>query len=1161
MSRASPARARASGPTDARNASASASVSRPASSTTREATGDDARGDGRRDDRRDGGHLKMSGDEARDGRPVDPVTGMTTPARSESVWTRVSTPVRSATKLAEALVGGFFWQGDSDGEGEGAREGADDGRGARENLGRSMRRSEGAGRGMGGRNGSGNGPGMTRFGEMAGAGAARAASVGGATTTNQVADVEASDSPTPFTEIREFLRRGQLDRERTMRSTSLADTYRDVSAAKPTLTFERTPAYDAQTTPTRERAATAPGPGASVGGAPGAGSPGYASTRRSYGAAGTPSLLSSRGRTATKPTILEPPVEQAPTPTRTSLKRDREVAFMDLERERERVTTPRRLEPSSHGLGPGGLAREMDNQSYETPTGKTVTSAVTTDTAKRILHTLDKLAGARKATPMGATTSKVSLFATKRAQNAQVSSPIGSAFGKETTGPELTPTSETFVQTPKSGVSFAASPMPFISTSASGRAPTTPYPTSTNGPVEAEMETPNLKFTFGEDSNLLATGKKPKAPSGPVNSVTTKFTFGQGESSPLFPKKSTTSPQVKTTIAPPPPVLEHEKAQEEAPAPALSGKPVVNLWSAEFLAKNQEHQKKVQNAIDEEEKAADKPPAPSPFVSAAPAGDVKPSPFSFGTPAPAKSTEEGPKPAFSFGIPSSTPAKSSEPAQGAANAGFSFGSTAPAATGAAPTFSFGSTAPAKPAQAEGSKPAGGDSGLLAFLGASSSAAKTADRPASAPTFTFGAPPKSPDNVPVKAPQPEPAFTFGGSKAPESSKSKPDSSAPFSFGASGPETSGKAASATPFTFAAQKPESKPADEPKVDQKSTLSASAPAFSFGGAATADDATKGEQSSAPKPFTFGASTSKEDDKTAQGESKPFTFGTAPAADAKAEAPKSASDGFSFGAAATTPAFGAASSGATTDAEKDSKPASRPFTFGASSTPATTSASTGGFVFGASSVASAPQSSGGGFTFGAAATSKTPGTSPFGGGLSVNTKPSENVFGQAKPDEQPNTPEPMSPFDQASKSPAVGATAGSLFGGTGAASFAAPPATSAPSTNPFGGGAANPFSGGSSNPFGSGSAPSSNPFGGASSTPAFGSATTQGPAFGSASASAPAFGSSNPFGGGGASSVPQNPFGGNPAPSGGFSMGGGDAAPPGGRRPPRKFKRPQKRH
>ena len=129
---------------------------------------------------------------------------------------------------------------------------------------------------------------------------------------------------------------------------------------------------------------------------------------------------------------------------------------MDLERERERVTTPRRLEPSSHGLGRGGLAREMDNQSYETPTGKTVTSAVTTDTAKRILHTLDKLAGARKATPMGRPHQKClcSEFARKAAQ---VSSPIGSAFGKETTGPELTPTSETFVQTPKSGVSFAAS--------------------------------------------------------------------------------------------------------------------------------------------------------------------------------------------------------------------------------------------------------------------------------------------------------------------------------------------------------------------------------------------------------------------------------------------------------------------------------------------------------------------------------------------------------------------------------------------------------------------------------------------------------------------------------------------------------------------------------
>ena len=137
------------------------------------------------------------------------------------------------TKLAEALVGGFFWQGDSDGEGETRARGADDGRGARENLGRSMRRSEGAGRGMGERNGSGNGPGMTRFGEMAGAGARLGgAAAGGAATTSQVADVEASDSPTPFTEIREFLRRGQLDRERTMRSISLADTYRDVSAAQ-----------------------------------------------------------------------------------------------------------------------------------------------------------------------------------------------------------------------------------------------------------------------------------------------------------------------------------------------------------------------------------------------------------------------------------------------------------------------------------------------------------------------------------------------------------------------------------------------------------------------------------------------------------------------------------------------------------------------------------------------------------------------------------------------------------------------------------------------------------------------------------------------------------------------------------------------------------------
>jgi nucleoporin NUP1 len=229
--------------------------------------------------------------------------------------------------------------------------------------------------------------------------------------------------------------------------------------------------------------------------------------------------------------------------------------------------------------------------------------------------------------------------------------------------------------------------MPFISASSSGRAPTTPYPTS----AEPEIETPNFKF--GEDSTLLATGKKPKAPSGPVASVPIKFTFGEGQTTPLFTKKSVAAAPVKTTTTvPPPPAQPTAVTQKSEEAPAAS-KPVMNLWSADFLAKNQEHQKKVQAAIEEEEKAASKPPAPSPFAPSAPAGD---------------------KPAFSFGIH----AASSAPAPSTDASGFTFGSTAPAAPtsapASAPAFSFGSTAPVKPAETTEVKKPAGESGLLAF---------------------------------------------------------------------------------------------------------------------------------------------------------------------------------------------------------------------------------------------------------------------------------------------------------------------------------------------------------------------------------------------------------------------------------------------------------------
>jgi nucleoporin NUP1 len=1080
------------------------------------------------------------------GRASTAATGSDTP-RSSSLgfFRRVGTPLKSASKFAGALVGGFLrsesgeWDAskrEEDAEADGAMIGGTS-TATKDAIGRiAVLKENGAS--VGGERTMGT---ATRFASEANA---RSAAVAAARGAERWDPVDGTESPTPFTEIKEFLRRGQLDRERMLRPETanavLGATA--VGGGKPQSTFEREAAQEAQETPVRERATPPMGAATTpVGGAAATTSPGYASVRRSYGASGTPSLLGTRGRTAARPAILEP-AERAPTPPRTSLKRERELTFVDLERERARVTTPRRLESQTHSPGPGALARDADAAAYQTPASKPVTSAVTTDTAKRILQTLDRLAGARTATPMGATASKPSsaTFATRPADRSQITSPVvGSAFDKPVSATKVTPTSATFVQTPKSGVSFAASPMPFISSSASGRAPNTPYPTGADR-SEPEIETPDLKFKFGEDSNLLATGKKPRAPAGPVANVTTKFTFGEGASAPLFPKKS--SP-VKTSPPPPPAPVAAPVAEKKAEA-APGAKPTVNLWSAEFLAKNQEHQKKVQAAIEEEENAA-QAPAPSPFAAAPPAGE---------------------KPAFSFGIPaaSSAPAASS-------SGGFSFGVTAPAASGASekPAFSFGVTAPAKPAEAEKPK-TGGESGLLAFLGASSEA-KTAEQPASAPTFTFGAPPKSPENAPEKAPEPAPAFTFGGSSAPAAAteKEKPASTPAFSFGATPPSAApaASAPAAAPFSFGA-----KPAEktEPKKEEKSQLSAtaapftfgaksddkpaSAPAFTFGASAPAKTEEK-PASEAPKPaFSFGATpAAKEDSKPAGG----FTFGAA-----AASAP--ASSGASESKPASTPAF---TFGGASSAAADAKPASAPaFSFGAASS-APASGASSGFTFGGA--ASAPASSGAGaFTFGASSSAPAA-SNPFGGGLSVNTKPSESVFGQSKQDEQPNTPEPMSPFET-SKTPTA-TSGGGVFGSANASSFGAPAATSAPAANPFGGGGANPFggsSGASANPFGGSSGASANPFGGASSTPAFGGSAGANP-FGGASggSSAPAFGAApaagNPFGGGGsaapAPTATPNPFGGSAAP-GGFSMGGGGAPAEGGRKPPRKFRRPPKR-
>ena len=1004
----------------------------------------------------------------------------------------VATPLRSASKVASALVGGFFFaapeteEKDARAAGEAAQARAARGREAA--TGGAARRLLVEDENAGAR--------TTRVGvDVVDVGVERArpmSSVPASMTTTT-----GTDSPTPFTEIKEFLRRGQMDRERMTRPVM-------ASAVKPVSPFERAPAFEANVTPVRERAATAPAV------TPSAGSPGYASMRRSYVAQGTPSLLGARGRTTVpKPAILEPQVEAAAlTPTRMSLKREREVTFLDLERERARNTTPRRLESSA---GPGAEARapEYGSPAYQTPTAKTVTSAVTTDTAKRILQTLDRLASTRTATPLGGSTAgRTPGFAARPTPRAQPPSPVGSAFGNDASATKLTPTSATFVQTPKSGVSFAASPMPFVSSSASGRAPPTPYPTSAGEEYEEEIEA--RVFDFGTDEVRYSKGHK--APAGPVASVSVNFQFGADD------KKGVPTPgpeKTKLTFNKPTPAKVPAPAFTATPPVAANNeapkadKPVVNLWSADFLAKNQEHQKKVQAAIEEEEGAGAAAPAkPSPFAPAPAAGD---------------------KPAFSFGIPAA--GASSAASSGAA---FSFGSTAPApaaSTGAAP-FSFGATAPAKPA--EPAKPAG-ESGLLAFLGGSSQG-KAADAPAVAPTFTFGAPPKSPDNVPVKAPEPAPAFTFGGSVA-TTEVAKPASGG-FTFGGAASTAATTSTTAAPFSFGA-----KPAEKaPEVSApKSELSASAPAFTFGSKV---EATPASTPAPAAPFSFGSANAGD----AAAKPAAFTFGATAekASDKKenSEAAKPAAAGFSFGGA-SAPAFGTS-----TGASSDNKPQSAPaFSFGASAQ-ASSGAASGGFSFGASApAASVAASSGGGFVFGASSDAGKPASAnPFGGGLSVNTTPATSVFGNApKADEQPNTPEPMSPFETSKSPTSAGA---SLFGGAAPSAF---PASTAPSARPVGG----------SSSFGASTG--ANPFGGASATPAFGAPAAPviggSNPFGSTSAAAPAFGgvAANPFG---ASTAPAaNPFGANPPPSGGFSMGGGDAAAGQGGRKPRKFKRPPKRN
>ena len=864
------------------------------------------------------------------------------------------------------------------------------------------------------------------------------------------------------------------------------------------------------------------------------------------------------------------------------VKRSRDTAEMDTHaREVGRSTVARltgagdarRAAPAAMPSGtPAGSS--LKATPGDRSAGKSVAaSAVTTDTARRILQTLDRLAGqksgaetdgalaspAAKPTNLSSSLNKAaapssSLHGFRGIQRATPAKSLASAE-KRVSAPIAShskpkPAPATRVAAP-SALQFepdafketktpsAPSPAGFGNfASAAAAKPAAPPallfsapPPSTGAADKAGEATNGLPaFTFG-DADTVPKNASPlaSAPSPVAERDLPNYTFGEDgeddEDEPTFTFGGRDDGVIDAPGVGSPDVPEVDvkytfgegasapQAAAAAPTPAAAPK-AGGLWSAEALKKNAEHQAKVNAAIEEEESKG-KGGAPSAAAPAAPSA-AAPSPFSFGVAAPAKTDAAPAAPAaaapapFSFGLaPAEKPKEPEKP-----------DAAEPPPPAAPAAFSFGAPAPAfgKP---ETEKPA-----------------DTPAAPAPAP-FTFGAPVEKPASKPEEPPA-KPAET--------------PAAAPFTFGAP---------ASTPAASAATAP---------------LSASAPAFTFG--AVPEPKATDEPAAAPAPAFAGfgapATASKDADAPKPAAAAPFTFG----APASAAAP--ASGAGLFGGASSdslAPSFGA------TDNAPAPAPASTPFTFG--SAPASD--------FGAPSApaateTAAPAPSTGAFTFGAAAAPAASSAAPAFGA------PSSTLFGASAP---------APAFGAASSAPASGGGFGSggggfgfgtsqpaastgsfAFGATGASSAPAPSATPFGSSAPAFGAAAPPaFGAAASNPFGGADAAAAapGPFGGGgafgSSAPAFGSSGNLSGAFGAPAATGAA--AANPFGGGGGGfgAAPEPAFGGGggfgggappPAnapsmfgggvPGGGMSMGAGDA-PAGGRKPVKKARRPPRRN
>jgi len=565
--------------------------------------------------------------------------------------------------------------------------------------------------------------------------------------------------------------------------------------------------------------------------------------------------------------------------------------------------------------------------------------------------------------------------------------------------------------------------------------------------------------------------------------------------------------------------------------------PVVNLWGADFMAKNKAHQEKVRKAIEEEENGgglATKAAAPSPFAPTSTA--AAPSPFAFGIPAIKKVDEsldktaqvgfsfgttstpsaaavikqnpfltsvvkpteakksdsiDAPKPTFNFRVPEGPSIGSDVGEVKPSTAKFTFGGSTPSLAAAAPivaaaaskppSFSFGSAPAAiaseqtpSPTPTEAATTTGG-SGLLSFL--ASTKPKEEDKPKPLGTFTFGTTTTTTTTTPAPFKTLEPATNL---------ESKPA----FAFGGS----------------ALVKP-----IETKKGNAEVEPPAVSAFGFGVPQAAKVEAQAPFATKPASFTFGASETK----------VPFSFGNSGTASAAAAAPITSSGGL-FGAPVVATASPASAPFTFSAAKPVETKAPAPFSFGASAAPVVVTPATD---------APPPAASGGGFNFGAATTAPKPLFSFNAGSGAGAVSSVPNPFAAPSSGAAPIAPSPFG-----------GPSGVNLFGG-GSASGSRPSSPfGAPGANPFGGGGAATAS--LANPFSAPAAAGANMFGMAQAPNPFG---------------APAAGT-NPFGAQSQQQQQQQQQQGsfNAAPT--DSGSSGQVGVPGGRKPIRRAKRPARR-